>query len=68
MDRIRSEGIRGTVYLRCCGDKARGAGPRWFGHVQRKDVGIYLWKEAEVGTAWREVERKSNEEIYGCRT
>ena len=37
MDRIRNEYIRGTAHVRCCGQKAREAGMRWFGHVQRRD-------------------------------
>lgn len=68
MERIRCEDIRGTARLRCCGDKVREARPRWFGRVQREDVGIRLSKNAGVGAARQEVKGKSKEEVYGCRS
>ena len=37
MDRIRNEYIRGTVHVRCFGDKVREARLGWFGHVLRRD-------------------------------
>ena len=33
MDRIRKEYLRGTVHVRCFGDKAREARLRWFRHI-----------------------------------
>ena len=39
MDRIRNEYIRGTVHVRCFGDKVREARLGWFGHV--------LWRDSE---------------------
>ncbi|KAF7711788.1 hypothetical protein HF521_000799, partial [Silurus meridionalis] len=39
MDRIRNLFIRGTVHVRRFGDKVREARLRWFGHVQRRDMG-----------------------------
>ena len=39
IDRIRNEYIRWTAHVSCFGDKARKAILRWFGHVQRRDIG-----------------------------
>ncbi|KAF7697762.1 hypothetical protein HF521_004272, partial [Silurus meridionalis] len=39
MDRIRNEFIRGTAHVGCFGDKVREVRLRWFGHVQRRDMG-----------------------------
>ncbi|KAI5106417.1 hypothetical protein C0J45_4114, partial [Silurus meridionalis] len=39
MDRIRNEFIRGTVHVGRFGDKVREVRLRWFGHVQRRDMG-----------------------------
>ncbi|KAI5613334.1 hypothetical protein C0J50_11694, partial [Silurus asotus] len=39
MDSIRNKFIRGTAHLGCFGDKAWEARLRWFGHVQRRDMG-----------------------------
>ncbi|KAI5104078.1 hypothetical protein C0J45_5704, partial [Silurus meridionalis] len=39
MDKIRNEFIRGTAHVGRFGDKVREARLRWFGHVQRTDMG-----------------------------
>ncbi|KAI5088777.1 hypothetical protein C0J45_21349, partial [Silurus meridionalis] len=39
MGRIRNEFIRGTAHVGRFGDKVREARLRWFGHVQRRDMG-----------------------------
>ncbi|KAI5091904.1 hypothetical protein C0J45_19110, partial [Silurus meridionalis] len=39
MDRIRNEFIRWTVHVGRFGDKVGGVRLRWFGHVQRRDMG-----------------------------
>ncbi|KAF7711996.1 hypothetical protein HF521_001007, partial [Silurus meridionalis] len=39
MDRIRNEFIRGTAHVGRFGDKVREVRLRWFGHVQRRDMG-----------------------------
>ncbi|KAF7706915.1 hypothetical protein C0J45_4443, partial [Silurus meridionalis] len=39
MDKIRNEFIRGTAHVGCFGDKMREARLRWFGRVQRRDMG-----------------------------
>ncbi|KAF7687645.1 hypothetical protein HF521_014873, partial [Silurus meridionalis] len=39
MDRKRNKFIRGTAHVGCFGDKVREARLRWFGQVQRKDMG-----------------------------
>ena len=39
MDRIKNEFIRGTAHVGCFGNKVREARLRWFGHVQRRDMG-----------------------------
>ncbi|KAF7711253.1 hypothetical protein C0J45_0241, partial [Silurus meridionalis] len=39
MDRIRNEFIRGTAHVLRFGDKVREVRLRWFGHVQRRDMG-----------------------------
>ncbi|KAF7700826.1 hypothetical protein HF521_001991 [Silurus meridionalis] len=39
MDRIRNEFIRGTPHVGRFGDKVRKTRLRWFGHVQRRDMG-----------------------------
>ncbi|KAI5103545.1 hypothetical protein C0J45_7126, partial [Silurus meridionalis] len=39
MDRIRNEFIRGTAHVGRLGDKVREVRLRWFGHVQRRDMG-----------------------------
>ncbi|KAI5608354.1 hypothetical protein C0J50_6825, partial [Silurus asotus] len=39
MDRIRNEFIRGTAHVGRFGDEEREAKLRWFGHVQRRDIG-----------------------------
>ncbi|KAK3566156.1 hypothetical protein QTP86_028452, partial [Hemibagrus guttatus] len=40
LDRIRNEYIRGTAHVGRLGDKVREARLRWFGHVQRRDIGL----------------------------
>ncbi|KAI5086421.1 hypothetical protein C0J45_24008, partial [Silurus meridionalis] len=39
MDRIRNEFNKETDYVGCYGDKVRETRLRWFGHVQRRDMG-----------------------------
>ncbi|KAI5088070.1 hypothetical protein C0J45_21613, partial [Silurus meridionalis] len=39
MDRIRNEFISGTAHVGRFGDKVREVRLRWFGHVQRRDMG-----------------------------
>ncbi|KAK3526878.1 hypothetical protein QTP86_003612 [Hemibagrus guttatus] len=39
LDRIRNEYIRGTAHVGRLGDKVREARLRWFGHVQRREIG-----------------------------
>ncbi|KAF7710422.1 hypothetical protein C0J45_1609, partial [Silurus meridionalis] len=39
IDRIRNKFIRGTVHVGRFGDNVREARLRWFGHVQRRDMG-----------------------------
>ncbi|KAI5613981.1 hypothetical protein C0J50_3702, partial [Silurus asotus] len=39
MDRIRNKFIRGTAHAGRFGDKVREERLRWFGHVQRRDMG-----------------------------
>ncbi|KAI5102710.1 hypothetical protein C0J45_8062, partial [Silurus meridionalis] len=39
MDTIRNKFIRGTAHVGCLGDKVREVRLRWFGHVQRRDMG-----------------------------
>ncbi|KAI5617633.1 hypothetical protein C0J50_22801 [Silurus asotus] len=39
MDRFRNEFIRGTAHVGRFGDKVREARLRWFGHVQRRNMG-----------------------------
>ncbi|KAI5621482.1 hypothetical protein C0J50_18891 [Silurus asotus] len=39
MDRIRNEFIRGTAHVERFGDKVREVRLRWFGHVQRRNMG-----------------------------
>ena len=41
VDKTRKWHIRGTVDVRCFGEKVREARLRWFGHVQRID-GEYI--------------------------
>ncbi|KAI5618911.1 hypothetical protein C0J50_21582, partial [Silurus asotus] len=41
MDRIRNEFIRGTAHVGRFRDKVREARLRWFGHVQRRDIGYF---------------------------
>ncbi|KAF7692744.1 hypothetical protein HF521_010354, partial [Silurus meridionalis] len=48
MDRIRNEFIRGTAHVEHFGDKVREARLRWFGHVQRRDMG-YIGGDKEEG-------------------
>ncbi|MFY0383422.1 hypothetical protein ACOMIB_19320 [Bacillus sp. YIM B13582] len=39
MDKIRNEFIRGTAHVGRFGDKVKKVRLRWFGHVQRRDMG-----------------------------
>ncbi|KAF7700092.1 hypothetical protein C0J45_11115, partial [Silurus meridionalis] len=39
IDRIRNKFIRGTAHVGRFGEKVREARLRWFGHVQRRDMG-----------------------------
>ncbi|KAI5099908.1 hypothetical protein C0J45_10460, partial [Silurus meridionalis] len=39
MDRIKNKFIRGTSHIGRFGDKVREVLVRWFGHVQRRDMG-----------------------------
>ena len=39
MDKIRNEYIRGRAEVGRFGERIRGAGLRWYGHLRRKDDG-----------------------------
>ncbi|KAK3513525.1 hypothetical protein QTP70_016466 [Hemibagrus guttatus] len=56
LDRIRNEYIRGTAHVGRLGDKVREARLRWFGHVQRRDMGASV-EDAEDRDRWREMIR-----------
>lgn len=60
MDRIRNWYIRGTVPVRCCGDRAREERLRWFGRVQRRDGGYQGRRILRTGK-----QEAAEEEIYG---
>ncbi|KAF7691849.1 hypothetical protein C0J45_17882 [Silurus meridionalis] len=54
IDRIRNEFIRGTAHVGRFGDKAREARLRWFGHIQKRDMGyigrrMREWSHQEGG-------------------
>ncbi|KAK3516238.1 hypothetical protein QTP70_006387 [Hemibagrus guttatus] len=51
LDRIRNEYIRGTAHVGRLGDKVREARLRWFGHVQRRDIGETENKTGDVKKA-----------------
>ncbi|KAK3542207.1 hypothetical protein QTP86_018481 [Hemibagrus guttatus] len=56
LDRIRNEYIRGTAHVGRLGDKVREARLRWFGHVQRREMGARV-EDAEDRDRWREMIR-----------
>ncbi|KAK3561749.1 hypothetical protein QTP86_013315 [Hemibagrus guttatus] len=56
LDRIRNEYIRGTAHVGRLGDKVREARLRWFGHVQRREMGASV-EDAEDRDRWREMIR-----------
>ncbi|KAK3546774.1 hypothetical protein QTP86_001526 [Hemibagrus guttatus] len=56
LDRIRNEYIRGTAHVGHLGDKVREARLRWFGHVQRREMGASV-EDAEDRDRWREMIR-----------
>ncbi|KAK3519797.1 hypothetical protein QTP70_004955 [Hemibagrus guttatus] len=56
LDRIRNEYIRGTAHVGGLGDKVREARLRWFGHVQRREMGASV-EDAEDRDRWREMIR-----------
>ncbi|KAK3572390.1 hypothetical protein QTP86_032612 [Hemibagrus guttatus] len=58
LDRIRNEYIRGTAHVGRLGDKVREARLRWFGHVQRRDMGARV-EDAEDRDRWREMIRST---------
>ncbi|KAK3513371.1 hypothetical protein QTP70_012337 [Hemibagrus guttatus] len=56
LDRIRNEYIRGTAHVGRLGDKVRESRLRWFGHVQRREMGASV-EDAEDRDRWREMIR-----------
>ncbi|KAK3560425.1 hypothetical protein QTP86_008460 [Hemibagrus guttatus] len=56
LDRIRNEYIRGTAHVGRLGDKVREARLRWFGHVQRREMGASV-EDAEDRDRWKEMIR-----------
>ncbi|KAI5086783.1 hypothetical protein C0J45_23013, partial [Silurus meridionalis] len=53
MDRIRNEFIRGTVPVGRFGDKVREVRLRWFGHVQRRNMGYISRRMLRMETPGR---------------
>ncbi|KAF7688951.1 hypothetical protein HF521_013758, partial [Silurus meridionalis] len=53
MNRIRNEFIRGTVHEGRFGDKVREVRLRWFGHVQRRDMGYISRRMLRMETPGR---------------
>ncbi|KAK3537054.1 hypothetical protein QTP70_000286 [Hemibagrus guttatus] len=51
LDRIRNEYIRGTAHVGRLGDKVREARLRWFGHVQRREIGNVVGHENIVSAS-----------------
>ncbi|KAK3528766.1 hypothetical protein QTP70_011183 [Hemibagrus guttatus] len=52
LDRIRNKFIRGTAHVGRLGDKVREDRLRWFGHVQRREMGASV-EDAEDRDRWR---------------
>ncbi|KAF7704096.1 hypothetical protein HF521_021168, partial [Silurus meridionalis] len=53
MNRIGNEFIRGTAHVGRFGDKVREARLRWFGRVQRRDMGYISRRELRMETPGR---------------
>ncbi|KAK3510268.1 hypothetical protein QTP70_032587 [Hemibagrus guttatus] len=51
LDRIRNEYIRGTAHVGRLGDKVRETRLRWFGHVQRREIGNVVGHENIVSAS-----------------
>ena len=64
MDRIRNEYVRGTVQVGQFSHIAREERLRWFGHVQKMDIGYIGKKSAGDGIVWQEKEREAKEKIH----
>ncbi|KAI5609648.1 hypothetical protein C0J50_5859, partial [Silurus asotus] len=58
MDRIRNEFIRGTVHVGRFGDKVREVRLRWFGHVQRRNMGYISRRMLRMETPGRRKRRR----------
>ncbi|KAI5618019.1 hypothetical protein C0J50_22608, partial [Silurus asotus] len=53
MDRIRNVFIRGTAHVGCFGDEVREVRLKWFGHVQRRDMGYISRRMLRMETPGR---------------
>ena len=62
----RNEYIRGTAQVRKFGGKTREERLRWYGHLRRKDDGVYWEMGAEDGVARKEETGMAKKEVYGC--